>query len=217
MHLGLVNATPSCHHFGKGAHVGTAAIERKSRPGGRSERVVADVLRGAATELARVGYVALRIEDVAQRAGVAKTTVYRRWPTKADLVEAAIGALHAPGADPPDHGDVEADLFDLARQFLTRAATPEGLGISRVITLEIDHPEVEQIAMRLKEDIRGTWRHVVLRAIGRRQLPGRTEVEMVVDMILGTLVTRFVRQRKPIDLAYVKRVIALVLAGIRAS
>jgi AcrR family transcriptional regulator len=197
--------------------VGTAAIERKARPGGRSERVVADVLRAAATELARVGYVALRIEDVAQRAGVAKTTVYRRWPTKPDLVEAAIVALHDPGATPPDHGDVESDLFDLARRVLTRAATPEGLGVSRVITLEIDHPEVEQLAARLKDDIRAGWRHVVLRAIGRRQLPAGTEVELVVDMILGTLVTRFVRQRKPLDLAYVRRVIALVLAGARAS
>ncbi len=197
--------------------MGTEAIERKARPGGRSERVVADVLRAAAAELARVGYVALRIEDVAQRAGVAKTTVYRRWPTKADLVEAAIGALHDPGADPPDHGAIEADLFDLARQFLTRASTPEGLGVSRVITLEIDHPEVEQIKTRLREDIRGPWRHVVVRAIDRRQLPASTDAEIVVDMILGTLVTRFVRQKMPLDLIYVRRVIALVLAGIRAS
>ena len=100
---------------------------------------------------------------------------------------------------------------------MSRAATPEGLGVSRVITLEIDHPEVEQLATRLREDIRVTWRHVVLRGIARRQLPARTEVEMVVDMILGTLVTRFVRLKHPIDLGYVRRVIATILAGVRTG
>ena len=55
-----------------------------ARTGGRSERVVRDVLRAAIEELSTNGYSALRVEDVAARAGVNKTTVYRRWPTKAD-------------------------------------------------------------------------------------------------------------------------------------
>ena len=56
--------------------------EHAPRVGGRSERVVRDVLDASAKELARVGYAALRMDDVAAAAGVNKTTVYRRWPTK---------------------------------------------------------------------------------------------------------------------------------------
>ena len=48
------------------------------------------VLSAVLQELSRVGYRGLRIEDVALRAGVNKTTVYRRWPTKIELVRAAL-------------------------------------------------------------------------------------------------------------------------------
>ena len=58
------------------------------RSRGRSARVVQEVLTATAEELGRSGYAALRIEDVAERAGVNKTTIYRRWPTKAALVKA---------------------------------------------------------------------------------------------------------------------------------
>jgi AcrR family transcriptional regulator len=48
--------------------------------------VVRGVMEATLAELALTGYGALRIEDVAVRAGVNKTTVYRRWPTKEELV-----------------------------------------------------------------------------------------------------------------------------------
>ena len=57
---------------------------------GRAARVVSDVLIATAEELTRVGYAAFRVEDVAARSGVNKTTIYRRWPTKPELVTAAV-------------------------------------------------------------------------------------------------------------------------------
>src|SRR5512138_898011 len=80
---------------------------RAARVGGRSERVVRDVLAAAAAEMARVGYVALRVEDVAARAGVNKTTVYRRWPTKADLVRDVLCGLGGDQHEAPDTGSLE--------------------------------------------------------------------------------------------------------------
>src|SRR5689334_5086908 len=82
-----------------------------ARVGGRSERVVRDVLTAAVAELARVGYVALRVEDVAAGAGVNKTTVYRRWPTKAALVTAALRTTDEP--ELPETGALRQDLFEL--------------------------------------------------------------------------------------------------------
>src|SRR4030095_5129663 len=82
---------------------------RRVRVGGRSARVVADVLRTTLEVLGQEGYAGLRIDDVALRAGVNKTTIYRRWPTRADLVIATLTAL----ASPPtaiETGCLERDL-----------------------------------------------------------------------------------------------------------
>ena len=65
----------------------------QTRAGGRSARVVSTVLRTTLEVLGEHGYAGLRIEDVAAQAGVNKTTIYRRWPTRADLVIAALTAL----------------------------------------------------------------------------------------------------------------------------
>ena len=79
---------------------------------GRSARVVEDVLKATLEEIGRAGYEALRVEDVASRSGVNKTTIYRRWPTKVDLVSAAMRHL-APAPEPPETGSVRSDLLAL--------------------------------------------------------------------------------------------------------
>ena len=68
----------------------------QSRVGGRSARVVADVLRTTLEIIGEHGFAGLRVEDVAARAGVNKTTIYRRWPTRGDLVIAALTELSTP-------------------------------------------------------------------------------------------------------------------------
>ena len=66
--------------------------------GGRSARIVDGVLEATAEELSRVGYAALRVDEVAERSGVNKTTIYRRWPTKSDLVRATLEHFKFGGA-----------------------------------------------------------------------------------------------------------------------
>ena len=73
-----------------------------ARTGGRSARVVKEVLAAALTTFAEQGYARLSIESVALRAGVNKTTVYRRWPTKAELLGAAFLTLRDDEPEPPD-------------------------------------------------------------------------------------------------------------------
>src|SRR5580658_8453688 len=74
------------------------------RPGGRSARNRAAVLDAAVELLAEASYDDLSMENIAARAGVHKTTVYRRWPTKADLVADAIRARSQAVVPLPDTG-----------------------------------------------------------------------------------------------------------------
>ncbi|HEY4158264.1 MAG TPA: helix-turn-helix domain-containing protein, partial [Polyangiaceae bacterium] len=95
---------------------------------GRAARIVNEVLRTTAEELTRVGYVALRVEDVALRSSVNKTTIYRRWPTKPELVAAALRfAVRRPEA--PDTGSLRGDLLEAIAASVRTATSPIARGL----------------------------------------------------------------------------------------
>src|SRR2546429_9224383 len=85
------------------------ANDSKRRPGGRSARVRQAVLDAAFAELGEKGYGGLSIEAVALRSGVAKTTVYRRWPTRDELVADALDSRRDRYEPAPDTGASRGD------------------------------------------------------------------------------------------------------------
>lgn len=183
------------------------------RLGGRSERVVRDVLRATTAELARAGYAALRVEDVAARARVNKTTIYRRWPTKAELVSATLRAAGGPPTEAPDTGTVRGDLMALLRAVVAKLSTPAGRGLYRMITLEMDHPEVASIARVLRAESQVPWVRVIERAILRGELPEGSDPQLIAELIRGPVLSRLLRLREPVDEAYVEAVVNLVVLG----
>jgi AcrR family transcriptional regulator len=103
------------------------------RPGGRSARVRQDVLAAATELLTEAGYDGLSIEAVAGRAGVHKTTVYRRWPTKADLIADALTARSAQHVPVPDTGTFAGDLAELAESIAANIGSPVGGAMTRTL------------------------------------------------------------------------------------
>lgn len=171
-----------------------------------------EVLEATLDELARVGYGALRTEDVAERAGVAKTTVWRRWPTKAELVHAAI--VQAKGDDElPDFGDVRRDLSALVEIVLTTLNTPAGRAIARLVTNEGGDPDVDRLARNLREEARRRRAEVVRRAVDRGDLPPDTDVSLVVDMVFSPLVASAIRWNEFPSNERIARVIDLAVTG----
>ncbi|HWL87667.1 MAG TPA: helix-turn-helix domain-containing protein, partial [Polyangiaceae bacterium] len=81
---------------------------------GRSAEIVELVLENTVEEFGRSGYSGLRVEEIAARSGVNKTTIYRRWPTKDDLVVAAIQWI-SPYKRPPNTGSLRTDLLGMLR------------------------------------------------------------------------------------------------------
>src|ERR1700709_1261184 len=112
---------------------GRVPATRGLRVHGRSERVVTAVLQATVREIAERGYVGFRFDQVAQAAGVNRTSIYRRWPTKAKLVEAA---LRAPGVEfmaRPASGDTAADLLTMLGRIVRWQRTPQGKGVRRMV------------------------------------------------------------------------------------
>ena len=82
----------------------TPSATRARRPGGRSARVRADVIAATLAELGERGYAALSLDSVARRAGVHKTTLYRRWGTREELVLEAMLERAGEHISVPDTG-----------------------------------------------------------------------------------------------------------------
>jgi AcrR family transcriptional regulator len=183
------------------------------RVGGRSERVLRAVLDTTISELARVGYVALRVEDVASVAGVAKTTIYRRFVTKRDLVEAAIRRVAGFHEPPPQTGKVREDLFILARRALRFRRTPEGAAISRLLSAETDG-DLDLLRASLSEARREERVAVLLAAVERGELPTHTEVNLLAEMIFLPLQMK----RLPVgrELPMLRTMIDIVVTGAQA-
>lgn len=191
--------------------------EHAARTGGRSERVVRDVLVAAAKELARTGYAALRMDDVAVAAGVNKTTVYRRWPTKSDLVRATLSSLNQTESVTPDLGSIHADLESLLDSFVARMENPEKRCIARMIYAEMEHPEVQELVRSIREDHLAPWQTVVARSMERGELPSGSDTRLIVDVLLGTVTSGVIRFQRGLDRPYLKSVVELVVAGAKAG
>jgi AcrR family transcriptional regulator len=195
----------------------TAAVTRRTRGirnGGRSDRVVRAVIRAALDEIARVGYGPLRVDDVAARAGVNKTSVYRRWPTKPDLVDAAIRAVGG-SADPlPDTGSIRRDLVEILRRALAAASSSDGRAIVRLFMTEGRDPDVQRITSNIKNDTARKRIEVVKRAQRRGEIPASADARLVVDAIVMPLMTRALRDEEPVDDDTIVRLVDIVLTGV---
>lgn len=174
------------------------------------------VLEATAEEIGRSGYASLRIEDIAARSSVNKTTIYRRWPRKVDLVAAAIRHF-AEVPDPPDTGSVRTDLLTLLRHSAARAQSRFGRGIVRMIQIERTHPEVDQVAQQLAADQMHPRRVVVERAMESGQLPRGTDVDLVLELIFAPVIKRIAFFRAPPTDDFLQRVVDIVLAGARSG
>jgi AcrR family transcriptional regulator len=175
------------------------------------------VTRATAAELARVGYAELRVEDVAAQAGVNKTTIYRRWPSKADLVAATLRTITEPDADLPDLGSIALDLLALLRAKVALASTCEGKSVHRMMVLEMDHPEVAEISRALRAEYVAPWIAVIERAVARGELPEGSDPELMSDLITGSVFTKLLRRREAVDDAFLRAVVNMVVLGAKSG
>lgn len=186
----------------------------EQRPGGRAARVRSDVLHAAAELLTEVGYDQMSVEEVASRAGVHKTTVYRRWPTKAALTADAT-ALHSADAVPiPDTGTVVGDLRLLAREVVANIGSEGGSRRSRsIVAAAATSDELADAMHNFWADRLALSAQVVERAIQRGELPASTDANLVIETVIGPIWLRLLLTGEPISDDLADRIVDLVADG----
>ena len=198
--------------MGASATKGGSRRTGHARTGGRAAQVVDKVMRATLRELGHVGYAALRVEDVAARSGVNKTTVYRRWPTKAELVAAAL-EREMRALPPVDTGSLRGDLRTSLLSVVQMGPTARGL--LRVVLAERTEPAVDAITRRLRDELRRARIEMVKRGIERGELARGVDPELVVDLISAPL-HRALMFDEPMRARDIDRILDVILAGAAA-
>jgi len=189
-----------------------APARGRGRP--RSERADRAILDATLRMVGEHGVAGTTIEGVAAEAGVGKTTIYRRWPNKNELILAAISDIVPPG-DPPDTGTMAGDMAALAETQRRRLA---GSGLSgivpRVLAESMGDPALHQdYVERVVEPFRAMLRLFIERGIERGELRPDLEVEALVDLLHAIPVYRILMSRgDPASLAQVPDAYLPILA-----
>ncbi|MET9342847.1 TetR/AcrR family transcriptional regulator [Nonomuraea sp. NPDC003804] len=188
------------------------------RPGGRTARVRAAVLEATQDELVERGFHGLAMDQVAARAGVGKTTVYRRWGGPAGLVIDLMTELADQSAPHADTGSVEGDLMANAAGVLG-AVADERLGATlQAVIAAATCDEQAEVALRefYLRRVR-EWAAVVDLAVTRGELPEGTDGMDVVRAVSAPIYYRLLVTREPVDERVAERAVRAALAAARAG
>jgi AcrR family transcriptional regulator len=182
---------------------------------GPSPRVRAAVIAATRAELAESGYASLSLERVGRRAGVHKTTLYRRWGSREELVLEAMLERAAEHISVPDTGSLRDDLLELARTAAANAASPEVAAMARTVAAESPHDSRLAAANRRfwaeRLDLDGA---IVERAIERGEVAAGTEPRHVIEAVLGPIHLRLLLTGEPVNRAFLKRIVDVVVRGV---
>ncbi|OZM78880.1 TetR/AcrR family transcriptional regulator [Pseudonocardia sp. MH-G8] len=186
------------------------------RPGGRTARVRAQTLAATVELVARDGITGFRYEEVAERAGVHKTSVYRNWPDREELVVEALLQYADDVGSVADTGDLRRDLVDFLMVIAAGLSRPTVRALALATQAADESPTVRRAAIRiLEERTAGTRRRVDL-AIDRGELPP-VDCSLLGEMISGPVHLIVNRAVRPFTRADAERIVDVVLAGIRAA
>jgi AcrR family transcriptional regulator len=183
------------------------------------------ILQAARHALLSSGYAGLSIDEVAQQAGVAKTTLYRRWPTKDHLAIAVYADMLDHDVPVTDTGDVRADLVTYLRQIaatldsVRRAGRPPGDAdpsagiVAELVAAAARHADVGAAMRGLYTRRIRLAVELVERATHRGELRAGTDPVLLLDQLAGALYYRVLITGSPVDGSYLERLVSAALGG----
>jgi AcrR family transcriptional regulator len=176
----------------------------------RVERSKKLVLAAAYDLLTEVGLSGMSVDEVARRSGVAKTTIYRHWPSRTSLL---LEACHQLSTKPqaPDTGSLKGDLEMLASAIVRFLHLPQSTVLPSIIDAGERDKELAQLQSSELCEVQDAFRAVIERGKRRGELPTRENAQELIAGILGPLFFRRWFSREGLDEALAKRVVARAL------
>lgn len=193
-------------------------VPASTRPGGRTAAVRDAVLRAAADLLVEDGLEGIELTAVAQRAGVGKSTVYRRWGSVPGLVADLLVDMADTSSPRPSTGSLRTDL--LAQAKLVRRTLTDGRQ-GRLFKAIIAAATCDAITAKALADF---YRRridevspVVVDAVARGEAPPGTDPAEVIRQLSAPLYYRFLTDTKPLTTADAERAVAVTMTAVQAG
>lgn len=191
----------------------TSAARAPGRP--RSAQAEQAIRDAAVALLVERGVGGFSMETVAARAGVAKTTVYRRWDTREELLVAAVAGLKGP-TDPAPGESVRGDLLHVLRQAAQRSES--GAWARLMARLMADAEQYPELVAEI-------WRHtigprrayllgILRRGVDEHLIRPDADLELLVDLLVSPGIARTRPGRTPLTDAQIADVVDIVLRGV---
>ncbi|WP_262701605.1 MULTISPECIES: TetR/AcrR family transcriptional regulator [Streptomyces] len=197
------------------------SARRTGRPrSAEADRAILGATRAALVEL---GWAKLTLGDVAARAGVAKTTLYRRWASKCELVVDAVAAVFDEHLEAGDHGSLHADVEAAVIRLGALLERPETGTALMAVLAEAMHDE--SLRCRVRSAIVDRQKRLVTigreRARLRGELPRAEDPEasarnadLIFDAVAGTVLHRLMVSAEPVDPHWARDFTDLLLYGM---
>jgi AcrR family transcriptional regulator len=194
--------------------VGIVTDEVRRRPGGRSARIARAVADATLDVMAEKGFADFTVTDVAVRAGVHETSIYRRWGSRENLIAGTLLAYSERLIPVPDTGSIRTDLRALLASVADYLATPIGKAMSHALAFSGDEARWEKVRFDFWSTRLQLARSIVERAIERQEVPPDTDARLLLETLIAPMQFRVVATREVIDGELCDRLTDLVLDGI---
>jgi AcrR family transcriptional regulator len=182
----------------------------------RPEEIEGVIINAVFENLLAHGFRALTVESISAKTGIAKTSIYRRWPNKAAMVMEAFLCKIGPGIEFPRKASyvesIRLQMLALAKAF----RGPFGPIIKALLgEAQFDAELAEAFRTRWIAPRRATAKEVIRSAIRNKELRSEVDVDQALDALYGGLYYRLMIGSGPLSDAYVRDIFSAVMNGLR--
>ena len=181
------------------------------RPGGRSARVRQAVFNATLELLADSAYSSLSIDTVAARAGVNKTTIYRNWPTKVDLILAAAKERSDALIVTKSTGNPERDLVAFLRSVAENITSPPGRALVVATLNAADDPDVQRARDEFWRERFQAAGELILAAMRNSNSLIDSDVQLFTERLIAPLYLRLFITGAPLDETFIRATVRAAL------
>jgi AcrR family transcriptional regulator len=186
----------------------------RRRPGGRSARVRESVLDATMTALRDGGWDGVNIAEVATRAGVHETSIYRRWRTREGLMIDALLTASDEQLPIPDTGTLRGDLIAFATELGTLLADPLGCALAHAMAAPTVDPAIVETSAKYFQARLEMASAIIERASDRGEIPVCADPSLVLEMLIAPLHLRTLLTRQPLDDELPNRLADVLIHGL---